>query len=230
MGSGLSATSLGNHYMKYFLGLFMAFNLFNFSNSQSKEINFWNWFTKNESRIYDFESNQDKIFNELSKELRKINSSLTFEFGPIENKKREFVISADGDKQAFPSVIALKENQPTNLNHFYVTYFRPRQTEPMTRITYNNLTLSIEDIFYKLEQNEEKIDVTFFIKDFTENRKTDFFGPVFIILDHTLGEFDIEMKVGAIELKPFDGQINYKNFKFLQGDFDDLIKSTSISN
>ncbi|QQS36511.1 MAG: hypothetical protein IPM56_00740 [Ignavibacteriales bacterium] len=208
----------------------MAFNLFNFSNGQSKEINFWNWFIKNESRIFSFESNQEKIFNELSRELKKINKSLTFEFGPVEKKMREFVISADGDKQAFPSVLALKEKQPENLNNFYVTYFRPRQTEPMARITYDNLTLSIEDVSYKLEQSDDKIDVTFFIKGFTENRKRDFFGPIFIMLDHTLGEFDIEMKIGAIELKQDEGNNSYKNFKFLQKDFDELIKRTSIPN
>ena len=71
-------------------------------NQDSKEALFWRWFQANETRLFDFEKDQDRVFNELQMQLHRIQPSLTFEFGPKEEGKREFVISADGIKDAFP--------------------------------------------------------------------------------------------------------------------------------
>ena len=65
---------------------------------------FWKWFAKHEAELYDFEVDRKKVFDQLAVELSKINSDLTFEFGP-KNPKRDFVISAGGIKSAFPAVV-----------------------------------------------------------------------------------------------------------------------------
>ena len=69
---------------------------------KSKESKYWQW----------FENNQDKVFNELSHKLKNVHKNLTFEFGPIINNQREFVISAGGIKAAFPAVEILYNNTP----------------------------------------------------------------------------------------------------------------------
>ena len=43
------------------------------------ETRFWHWFEKNESRMFNFEKNQDQNISDLLRELHRINHSLTFE-------------------------------------------------------------------------------------------------------------------------------------------------------
>ncbi len=64
---------------------------------------FWQWFAQNEEMLLQFSANQDKVFNMLGKELAKVHE-LTFEFGPNENGRQEFVISADGIVAEFPDL------------------------------------------------------------------------------------------------------------------------------
>ena len=56
--------------------------------SAAPEENFWRWFVKNESMIFHFESNREEIFDQLSHELDKVNTDLTFEFGPVRAEGR----------------------------------------------------------------------------------------------------------------------------------------------
>jgi hypothetical protein len=62
----------------------------------SPETVFWRWFQANQEKLFDFERDQERIFDLLLAEMHKVDSDLTFEFGPEKNGKREFVISAGG--------------------------------------------------------------------------------------------------------------------------------------
>ena len=75
-----------------------------FRKKESPDVAFWSWFATNEDRLFYFEKDQEKIFDELNGKLRAIHPSVTFEFGPVKQGKREFVISADGIREAFPFV------------------------------------------------------------------------------------------------------------------------------
>ena len=79
---------------------------------KTKEEKFWGWFCKNSQLIYNYEINQEKIFNELQIQLHKINPDLTFEISSVKNGKRDFVISADGILDAFPAVEKLYSLKP----------------------------------------------------------------------------------------------------------------------
>src|SRR5690606_22854080 len=92
----------------------MAFSLFN---TQSKEDRFWNWFLKNQETYYAEVDNLDlreKLFDNLTTHLVKVHPDLVFEFSPIrESGVREFIISTDGIKAAFPLVEKLVAKAPT---------------------------------------------------------------------------------------------------------------------
>jgi hypothetical protein len=62
----------------------------------SSEKKFWKWFVEHSEELFNFEADQERIFDELSTQLKNIHESLTFEFSSVQNNKREFVISADG--------------------------------------------------------------------------------------------------------------------------------------
>src|SRR5258705_9521609 len=105
----------------------MAFRLFGGkAETASTEGFFWKWFIKNERRLFEFDTAQEKIFGELSKELKKVHGDLTFEFGPVQDGKREFVLSAGGIKSAFPSVESLYAKAPPLPRWVWVKY-RPRR-------------------------------------------------------------------------------------------------------
>ena len=69
------------------------------SASASPEADFWAWFELHEEEIFNFENNRELVFDKLTTQMHKVDSSLTFEFGPEEDGQREFTISADGNKR-----------------------------------------------------------------------------------------------------------------------------------
>jgi hypothetical protein len=61
---------------------------------------FWKWFIAHEAELFDFEADQERIFDTLARQLAQVHPNLTFEFGP-KTDHREFVISAGGIREAF---------------------------------------------------------------------------------------------------------------------------------
>src|SRR5437764_14015749 len=90
---------------------------------------FWNWFIRHEEGLFTFDPNneteREKLFDRLATELQNVHPNLTFEFGPNE-PRREFVISADGNKHAFAAVALLVNSAPP-LDRWRVIAFRPRR-------------------------------------------------------------------------------------------------------
>jgi len=166
---------------------------------------FWQWFTKNESMCFEFERDQDRTFHKLGKALSKYHPSLGFEFGSVENGKREFVISADGDREAFPAVEALFEVAP-ELERWTFIKYRPRRT-PLT-VGMDDFKLSPTDVEVMLSPDGEKVGLTVYVKGYVESNRDLFLGPVFIMLDWTIGEFDMATEVGFIECRPFEQEPN----------------------
>lgn len=78
----------------------------------NREKAFWDWFQANDERLYNFERDQEPTFDLLQTELQKVDKNLTFEFGPVENGRREFIISAGGIREAFPKVESLYATAP----------------------------------------------------------------------------------------------------------------------
>jgi hypothetical protein len=66
---------------------------------------FCHWFVQHEAEMFDFDPNREtereRIFDQLTTELQKVDPTLTFELGP-KKIRREFVISAGGIRTRFP--------------------------------------------------------------------------------------------------------------------------------
>src|SRR5688500_13624428 len=101
--------------------------MFRLKNVLSKnETTFWKWFAKRSDAYFSFEENQEILFDELNQALAKVHPDLCFEFGPVENGKRDFVISAGGIREAFPAVTSLYRAAP-ELKQWKLIAFRPRR-------------------------------------------------------------------------------------------------------
>jgi hypothetical protein len=142
----------------------MAFSLFSSSKKKSPHERFWAWFEKNQDMLFDFERNQDRTFDKLNAAISKVHPDLTFEFGPVQNEKREFVISADGLKEAFPAVESLHASAPV-LPHWTFIKFRPRRSAMTIQI--GDLKLEPSDLEVAVEADGDKAGFTVFIKGYT---------------------------------------------------------------
>lgn len=159
---------------------------------------FWKWFQKNEDDLFNFEKNQDEIFDKLAEELGKIDSNLTFEFGPKKGEHREFIISAGGILEAFPAVEQLYEKKP-ELKRWKVIKFVPQKE--LTHLQLGEHKFKPEDIGVALFNQGDKIGLTLFFDGYTEKNDS-FYGQVgYIYLDQALGEYFVATKIGSIERK-----------------------------
>jgi hypothetical protein len=163
------------------------------------EHKFWRWFQSNESRLFDFEDEREKIFDQVGAELHKIDPALTFEFGPKKNGRREFVISADGIRSAFPKVEALYAAAPS-LPRWKFIKFRPRRT-PMD-VNYGGVTVKARLVVVALEPAGPKANLTIFIPGYSQASHQTYMAIAFLLLDQALGEYDVETRIGNIDVKP----------------------------
>jgi hypothetical protein len=175
----------------------MLSRLFNKKNSIEK---FWQWFATNEKQLFRFEDeNQELLFMKLHQQLQKVHPSLAFEFsGMLKNKKRYFVISADGNRDAFPSVLALCQAAPL-LPHWIIIPFR--QPKPgFTGVDFGPVNLQFKDIFFRYAIEKDKLSVEMNIRNYDGTSVMD--SALFIALDTLIGEYATETYLGSIERKP----------------------------
>lgn len=196
-------------------------------NRVSKEAAFWGWFQTNEVRLFEFENDRERIFDELRTQLDMVEPGLTFEFGPKEQGKREFVISADGVRERFPSVMKLADAAPS-LPRWKITKFRQR-SDFQGSVSFNGLEISPEQLKFTIEPDGNKVGLTVFMDGYTADEHLKYAGVVYLMLDQTLGEYDVETKVGFIELKPSSAtsKLAKQSFSALRPEFDKLVESIS---
>jgi len=186
----------------------------------SAEEVFWNWFQEHEDELFNFERDQEKIFDRLITEMHKVHRSLAFEFSPKENDRREFVISADGIKEAFPKVQSLHASAP-HLPRWKFIRFRPRR-KPFD-IRYRGVSVKAQSVLVQVEPVGQKMDITVFVPNYTKTAYEKYAPIAFLLLDQALGEYEVETRVGAIEIEPIYKAIppNY-SLEELPKLFDDL--------
>lgn len=184
--------------MNKFLAFLFTFFSLALSGQETKEQEFWNWFSKNSEQYFHFEDNQNKLFNELGIKLAEVDKGLTFEFSPIfNNAERELVISADGIKSVFPAVVKLVNAAP-HIDKWKIVAFRQPHLEN-SQISIKSAKIDFKDVYFKYEKDGNKLGLELHIKGYKDN--DDWVAASFLILDTILGEYDTEMNVSWIERK-----------------------------
>jgi hypothetical protein len=173
--------------------------MFNPFKKISKEERFWSWFIENQDRLFSFEDDQDNIFHAIHNNLARIHPNLVFEISRVVDGKREFVISADGIKAAFPFVESTFSKAPS-LNKWTIVKFRPRIGTRLNIEFDDGFKLAPDDLKFALARHEDKIGIGIFVREYDPVERDKFLRAVFVLLDAALGEYDMETKVGALEL------------------------------
>ncbi|PND36793.1 hypothetical protein C1O66_04070 [Paucibacter aquatile] len=173
-------------------------SLFGGKANATPESDFWKWFQRNEQMLFNFEANQERTFDLLAAQMQRVHPSLTFEFGPVRGGKREFIISADGIREAFPKVEDLFAAAPT-LPKWEVIKFRPRR-DPFD-IEYGGISVKASTVLVIIQGDGAKAGLTVLIPGYTEAQRNTYMGVAYLVLDQALGEYDVETRVGFIEVK-----------------------------
>ena len=182
----------------------MFSNLFRSKPTSSPEANFWTWFAANEAQLFSWESDRDAVFGRLAEAMAKVHPDLTFEFGPICEGKREFVISAAGIKAAFPAVEALYAQAPP-LKRWSWIKFRPRRPD-LHDIEFEGKKVRADDVHFLLARDEPKVGIVLFFDGYSDTEKTTFGQIGYLFLDEALGELAVETQVGFIEFQARDSK------------------------
>lgn len=178
------------------IGMLQAFGLKAWA---SAEAEFWQWFNSNEARLFEVEGTQGNVFDALSAALTKVHPDLTFEFGPKESGRREFILSAGGTRQAFPVVSALVKAAP-ELPRWKIVAFRPRRNV-LSIVTLGGVTLSPHDVRFTYQTEGDRLGVTLYIKGYNPARRGAYANAGYFLLDELLGEYDAETRISYIEFR-----------------------------
>ncbi|MDW7731548.1 MAG: hypothetical protein SCH66_03845 [Methanolobus sp.] len=192
---------------------------------ESKEEKFWSWFKKNEECLLNFDKDRDAVFSELHSQMKQVNQDLVFEFGPLVNGKREFVLSAGGIKSVFPVVEKLYSAAP-QMDKWSVIKFRPRRNP--CDLVYRGKKVEIDNVHYVLVKGPapDKVGIMLFLKDFNENESDIWWEIGFLLLDETLGEYDVGTKLGTIIIDSPQSEyfVHARPLEKLASDFDRQFK------
>ncbi|CAN5903204.1 hypothetical protein BH11MYX2_BH11MYX2_22550 [soil metagenome] len=166
-----------------------------------KVATFWKWFADNAKTLHE-DQDLRGVMEKISAELDKVQTGVFAEIG-VDKDERMLVISADGNKALFPAVQSVYEGRPT-IAGWKVVAFRPRSKPGGDGFTIemNGKKLAPADVKFVSAAAGQKIDVTIFLPGFDDTDATK--GTAFILLDHTVGEYDMETKIGGIELAALD--------------------------
>ena len=184
---------------------------------------FWAWFEQHQDDLFNFKVDQERTFDELSRALNRFHKYLTFEFGPEVNGRREFVISASGIKKAFPAVTALTAAAP-KFDRWEIVAFRPRRTA-ICAVDLGGTRLAPEEVEFVLLSNGKMAGIRLFIPGFTEDNLA-LKQIAYLMLDEALGEYDVETKLGLIQLTTVGdcGGVERHPLPELPARFDELLK------
>jgi hypothetical protein len=174
----------------------------------SPEGTFWLWFQRNDDRLFEFEQDRAKVFDDLAHALREVHPDLTFEFGPLSEGRRQFVISAGGIREAFPAVRRLVAAAHAS-SRWIVVAFRPRRDE-VSDIDLNGVHVRANDVSFQAEPDGDRIGVTVFIPDYRPTPEKTFEQIGYLLLDQALGELTVETRIGVVTIGPSTKQTSPK--------------------
>ena len=193
-------------------------------NTTHRDTQFWKWFQDNLERFNRFEDDQERLMDELSNQLHEIDENLVYEISSAKSGAREFVISADGIKESFASVLGLAKNAP-NIPGWKITAFRPRVDITQFNLDYAGKELYAKDFYFWLQSEGNSIDLILYVPGLTEDNRNEFVNACYLLLDMAIGEYDVTTKIRHIDHQPLPANPESERLKpltELPNDFDEL--------
>jgi hypothetical protein len=197
---------------------------------EAPETVFWNWFVANAARYHDFtpgSPEQAGLFRDLDRALGRVHRGLQFAFDGGGNAEREFIISADGNRELFPAVQRLVDAAP-EIPGWRIIAFRPRMASlDDISLEIPGVKIEAKTLWYGLASEGDKIGIALFLPGFEDVRSQPALMVALLMLDSALGEYDVETRVGSITTfppQPDPVEARLKPFPTLPTEFDALYR------
>ena len=133
----------------------------------------------------------------LARRIEDVHGDLEFDIGPPASGRRTLVISAGGIREAFPAVESLVRGAPA-LDRWQVIPFRQKHPLP-DPVTFQGLSLSPDSI--RFETAGDGTGIVLSMPGYSHAEHSRYLALALILLDATLGEYDVEMKLGSISIE-----------------------------
>ncbi len=170
----------------------------------SPEAAFWSWFEQHEERLAKEARGEDPrgAMMEISGHLSAVNPEVLAELAIEEDATHphKLVLTANGDTKQFASVKAIAGAAPTGLKRWKVVAFRQRR-DPGESIQLGSYEAKADDFFFReTGRANGKVDVEVLVRGMSPTNEKDVQQAAFLMLDHYVGEYDVETKIAAISI------------------------------
>jgi|GEM_PF-898547 len=165
----------------------------------SPEAQFWTWFAANAGRLLTFKGRNAPVLRELSEELAKVANGLTYELSVGETVEHEFIVSADGHLERFSDVIRLVGAAPSIPGWRVIAFRQPKDTRFVVSV--GKQKLAADDIWFRTQPHGDRLDLILYIKRLAQRDQDFIQAAVFFALDSALGEYDVETKIGVLDIQ-----------------------------
>jgi hypothetical protein len=189
---------------------------------------FWQWFKAHENSLAEQHGPYDSEFQQLTSKLKSIDERLAYEIAPGKKDKKEFVISADANREVFPLVRKVAAAAPP-LSRWQVVSFRPRAaTEELMEMAIPAAArypeLRADEMRFSLNKDGEVADLIMYLKDYNGDKEEQYNAK--IMLQEAVGEYDSVMRIGDIECRPLNeaNAQNSKPLSKLAADLDQVLR------
>lgn len=157
---------------------------------------FWQWFIATKVRLEHYKDDLEAVMDDVHKAITCVHPDLTFEMGPNENGRHDFIISAAGVIDLIPAVVDLY-NQAPAIEGWDIIAFRPRAYEYILK--YGGNEYSAESVWYESHINDDKLDIVLYMMGIEDHERDEYMVPTYLLLDMTIGEYDVMTALGIIE-------------------------------
>lgn len=164
---------------------------------------FWGWFIENQAHLTGPQASSQAVIRVLEQRIKELNPYLTCEIGINQASEQQLVISADGFRAAFPHVLALYKCAPV-IDGWTIVAFRPRvgSLEELHCDGFDTQGVAANQLWYRTQLMDDSLALYLFIEGLTEDNSDALSEATYFLLDMALGEYDVETKLGLVELRP----------------------------
>ncbi len=164
---------------------------------------FWRWFEENADELR-AETDGDLVVDTIGAELSKVHEGLIGELAR-DGTHHALVLSANGNRALFPFVERLFARRP-EIADWEIIAFRPPATEGdlgVIDMDGQQLDTKLIRFISSPDASGGKIELDVYVPGYTEEDET--IGAMgFIALDHTVGEYAMETRIGGIAWYPLE--------------------------
>lgn len=154
---------------------------------------FWKWFSDHAAELH-AGTNLQATMEAISAELEKAYPGVFAEIGK-NGDELTLVISADGIKKLFPDVQEIYAARPTVPGWKVVAF---RQRDASFAVEMNGVKIEPKTVKFVGEPAKGKLDITVYLPGYKPGDEN--LGKLgFVLLDHTIGEYDMETKIAGID-------------------------------